>query len=118
MASRSATGVNGADKLEASADEVRTAASAFPIPFRIAVLLAVIMLGLYTILAATRLISAAEPADQDARTGAALLAAHAQTVLTRLEMSSQPAAARLRACTSPGRSSRKPPVGTSSVSAP
>ncbi len=97
MASRAAKGLRGADKLEASADEVRTAASAFPIPFRIAVLLAVIMLGLYTILAANRLISSAEPADRDAKTGAALLAAHAQTVLTRLEMSSQPAAALLGA---------------------
>jgi len=97
LASRAAKGFKGADKLEASADEVRTAASAFPIIFRIAVVLAVIMLGLYTVLAANRLITSAEPADQDAKTQAELLAAQAQTVLTRLEMSSQPAAALLGA---------------------
>jgi len=97
LASRAAKGFTGADKLEASADEARSAASAFPINFRIAVILAVVMLGLYTVLAANRLIRAAEPADQDARAGAELLAAHAQTVLTRLEMSGQPATALLGA---------------------
>ncbi len=97
MASRAAKGLNSAEKLEASADEVRSAASAFPIVFRIAVILAVVILGLYTIVAANRLITAAEPADQEARNGADLLAAHAQTVLTRLEMGSQPAAALLSA---------------------
>jgi two-component system cell cycle sensor histidine kinase PleC len=97
LASRAAKGLHGADKLEASADEARSAASAFPIIFRIGVLLAVVMLGLYTVVAANRLINAAEPADQDARSGADLLAARAQTVLTRLEMSSQPAPALLAA---------------------
>jgi len=55
------------------------------------------MLGLYTVVAADRLIKSAGPADQDARTAAELLAAHAQTALTRLEMSSQPAATLLGA---------------------
>jgi len=55
------------------------------------------MLGLYTVLAANRLIKAASPGDHDARTGAELLAARAQTTLTRLEMSSQPAASLLSA---------------------
>ncbi len=59
--------------------------------------LAIVMLGVYTGLAANRLIKAAEPADQDARSGAQLLTAHAQTALTRLEMSSQPAATLLGA---------------------
>ena len=55
------------------------------------------MLGLYTVMAANQLIKAAAPGDHDALTGAELLAARAQTALTRLEMSSQPAAALLRA---------------------
>jgi two-component system cell cycle sensor histidine kinase PleC len=63
-----------------------------------AVLLAVAMLGLYTVMEANRLIkAAAAPADQDARTQADLLVARAQTDLTRLEMSSQPAATLLGA---------------------
>ncbi len=97
MVRRAAKGLQGAVKLEASADEVLAAASTFPTPFRIAVFVAIVMLGLYTGLAANRLIKAADPADQGARTGAELLAAHAQTALTRLEMSSQPAAALLSA---------------------
>jgi two-component system cell cycle sensor histidine kinase PleC len=55
------------------------------------------MLGLYTVVSANRLINAASPADQDARTRAQLLAARAQTTVTRLEGSSQPAAALLAA---------------------
>ncbi len=97
MASRAAQSFNSADRLDASAEGVRSAASAFPIPFRIAVFLAIVILGAYTVITANRLIKAAEPADQNARAGAELLAAHAQTALTRLEMSSQPSAALLAA---------------------
>jgi two-component system cell cycle sensor histidine kinase PleC len=97
LASRAAKRVTSADRLKASAEEARPAASTFPITFRIAVLLAFVMLCLYTVVAADRLIRTAGPADQGARTGAELLAAHAQTALTRLEMASQPAAALLGA---------------------
>jgi two-component system cell cycle sensor histidine kinase PleC len=92
LASRAAKGLRGADKLEAAADEARSAASAFPLTFWIAVFCAVVILGLYTGLTANRLIKAAEPGEEGAKAGAELLLSHAQSALTRLEMSSQPAA--------------------------
>jgi two-component system cell cycle sensor histidine kinase PleC len=90
LASHAATGVRGVRKQKASGDDSVT--PAFPITLRIAVPFVVAILGLCTVVAANRLITTASPADREAHTEAELLSAHAQNALTRLEMSSQPAA--------------------------